>query len=79
MRQTFTITDYSALHTATRPTFAEAKEVARSYFYGQGRLTVTIRDQHGCRWNYNGDGATQLMECPAAANGYPCECDREDW
>ncbi len=73
---TFTITDYSRAHTTTRKTFAEALEVAHGYFYGQGHLTVTIRDEHGCRWNYYGDGsgAIELMACPATANGYPCDC-----
>ena len=77
MTNTYTITDYSAAHTTMRKTFAEAREVAHGYFYGQGMLTVTIRDSHGCRWNYNGDGPTavQLMDCPAVANGHPCECD----
>lgn len=72
---TFTVTDYSALHQSTCRTFADALEAAGRYFYGQGQLTVTIRDSHGCRWSYCGQDAVDLRECPAEAAGLGrCEC-----
>ena len=81
LKPVFTITDYSALHSTTRTTFADALEVAHSYHYGQGQLTVTISDRHGCRWSYfgvrsDGTAITELRDCPAVKGGYHCECDR---
>ena len=49
---TFAVKDFSALHSTTEATFAEAEATARRYSAeGGGNCPATITDSHGCEWS----------------------------
>lgn len=77
---TFTVSDFSKLHTTTRETYSDAVIVARRYSAnGSGECPSTIRDTHGCRWTVYAVGEIECVSCPAVSAGRSayCECDSD--
>ena len=73
---TFAVKDFSALHSTTEATFAEAEATARRYSAeGGGNCPATITDSHGCEWSVWAIGDIQRVSCPAVESERAGWCD----